>query len=310
MSQLTLISVGNYVGIHPFPREGANDKVAIWGALNGGNFSLKNKMVRSDKELAEAFSRLGAAPWPPPPSFKGKLHTTPHAGSNFYGTVLNVSLGEAVAFLEQNGYSFVGNAASPGQGVPKDEAGETRGVSLVEVLKALAEGAVESGYENLVACLRQAGRFCRIESTTALGVAAAWPTGFGVYVVRKANVESVLESILYIGMTGKITRREGVTVPGGTGFAGRINRYTPYCYTSDGPFCDYFEFGPKASGDGILNMPPEDRYEHRFPLSETVTDCFLLTGIEKEVSPSFLEAILLQLYFRQTETLPIGNNAF
>lgn len=312
MSDLILIQTNSYVGIHPFPRLGANDKVAIWGPGNGGNLSLKNELVQRDKSLGEAFSRLGAAPWPPPPSFKGTPYTAPNGGPNFCGTVQNISLEEAVAFFEEHGYSLQteGRVIPHAQGPLEEITPQTREVNFGEIWESLSVGTLESGYEKLVRVLAQAGRFQRIEATTALGVAAAWPSGYGVYVVRKARVESVLESILYVGMTGKLARKGQGIVLGGSGFAGRIDRYTPYCFTSEGPFCDHFEFGPRASGDRVLELPAAGRYQHRFPLADIITDCFLLTGVEREVAPSFLEAILLQVYFRQTATLPVGNNAF
>jgi hypothetical protein len=111
-------------------------------------------------------------------------------------------------------------------------------------------------------------------------------------------------------MTGKMARGEEGVVPGGSGFAGRLGRHTPYAYTAKGTYCDHFEFGPNAAGDKVLGLPPEGRYRHRFPLREIVTDCFLLTGIEREIAPSFLEAMLLQIYFRQMAALPLGNNEF
>lgn len=322
MSDLILIHTNGYVGIHPFPRVGANDKVAIWGASNGGNLSLKTKLVKADTDLAKGFARLGAAPWPSPPTFNGKPHTTPHGGSNFCGTVLNISFESAKALFEEHGYSFVGGQSQSSRDeksmgksksqfpAPANDDGEMQSVSFMEVLESLADGSLESGYERLVAVLSRSGRFSRIAVPTARDVATAWPSGRGVYVVRWARASSFLESILYIGMTGKLTKKEQGIESSGSGFAGRIDRYTPYCYSSTGRFSDHFEFGPMAAGDSVLELPRERRYEHHVPLSETITDCFLLHGVEREVAPSFLEAILLQMYFRQMATLPAGNNAF
>ena len=166
-------------------------------------------------------------------------------------------------------------------------------------------------YQSIVDFFTRANRFLRIAAETQIQVSLLWPDGVGVYVVRLKDPDSRWGSVLYVGMTGKIKKnRLGQLVAGGSGFQGRKERYTPYCYTSVGRYADHFEFGPNASGDAVLELNLEERYQDRHPLNDIVTDCFILTGVETHIAPSFLEALLLQTFISQQRSLPPGNNAF
>jgi hypothetical protein len=315
MHKITLIKKDDYTNIHPFPRRGGNDKIALWGPLHGGNLSLKNELVAADPALRTAFDALGAQPWP---TTKGAPHTTPHGGPNFHGTLRNITLAEAMNFFRENGYEFMDGeneyadvqptrakrAHLPSRDEPAPPSLDMGEVTLGQLLGSILKIAPPAEwYDALLQLFKDANRFQQIQATSRAQLAGMWPDGVGVYVVRRLEAESILESILYIGMTGTLDKDLGA---GGRGFKGRMTRYTPYCYSND----DHFKFGPNASGEKVRQLPANEQYKHHYPLETVVTDCFVLTGIESEIAPSLLESILLQMYVSKTRNLPPANNEF
>ena len=150
----------------------------------------------------------------------------------------------------------------------------------------------------------------------------AFPRGIGVYVVRRCLQEHLRNQnalatpdssqILYIGLAGRIQRNDhgdGYSVGGG-GLQSRLNRWHPYCFTTQGPFANYFEYGPNAGVNQLLRTDAEHRYRVHIPIGEIAVDCFRLEGAERNCSPAFLEGLLLQCFLTAHGRLPNGNNRF
>ena len=316
MPKITSITKASYTNIHLHPRGGANDKIALWGTLHGGNLSLKHNFVHANPAIGAAFDARGARPWPTPTGTTP--YTTPHSGPNFHGTLLNIPLSEALDFFGEHGYEFVdteneavverlprvNRARRRGPDGPAPAVPDMAEVRFGQLLGSLVDIAPPKSWHDAVSELfMSANRFQRIQANTRVQLAGMWPKGVGVYVVRRSAEVSLLESILYIGMTGKLNTD---LQPVGQGFAGRMTRYTPYCYTED----DHFKFGPNAAGEELRKLPENQRSQHHYPLGGVLTDCFLLNGTVREISPSLLETIFLQMYASQKRTLPLGNQAF
>jgi hypothetical protein len=274
-------------------------RIGLWGRAHGGNLSLKNSVTEPVKQ---AFDALGAQSWKVPSS-------TPHGGSNYYKTVLGISWDRTKAFFEANDYQFVDGENPEDEGDSDCVGGMAVGaegathfdrptISLGEVLKT----GVNIG--SLSELFSQRNRFFRHK----LGGTQAWPAGRGVYVIRQISTG---DSIVYIGMAGRFKRNDdqSVTMQGGV-LASRVFRWHPYSFTTTGPYEDHFEYGPNYSVNFLRANPESSRYRHQIPFSDIVVDCFVTDGIEEEVSPAFLESLILQMYIRVFRTLPPANNQF
>ena len=149
------------------------------------------------------------------------------------------------------------------------------------------------------------GRFVTIYGKTFTAIKSApWPTGSGVYVVRDLNAGS----ILYIGKTGKLIGIHGAPVIVNRGaLCKRISRWHPYCYQSAGQYKHNFEYGPNFGVNDIQKQPYSRRYMFHTHLSFIETDCLSTAGIEQDLSPAYLEALLLQNYVSINGALPAGN---
>lgn len=316
MPQIILSQLGAYYGIHPFPRVRANDKIAVWGPLRGGNLSLKNSLVLEAPALGAAFMARGAQPWVVP-NHVGIPHSTPHGGANFYATLTGITRQDAIQFLAEHGYELVqenGDAVGANQAGVAANAPErgpgNEGMAPLN-LGSLFEALLgPDWYQKFVEIFEAANRFRAVRAGTTAELANRLPAGNGVYVVRDEQKQSKSESILYVGMVGTLKRNGAGLVVTGGGFPARVQRYTPYCYSSEGPYANHFEFGPNATGDAIVQLPHDQRYKQHYPLRQIVTDCFILTNYEQSVAPAFLEAALLQCCVSLNGDLPPGNQAF
>jgi len=136
-----------------------------------------------------------------------------------------------------------------------------------------------------------------------------WPKGVGVYAIWKMS-QNIAETLIYIGMTGKINQQvngEAKLFDPENGFSKRALRYHPYSFTQKGSYKDYFEYEPKHSLKTIKKAPLEDRYAVHIPLKDIKVDCFQIPERLK-LAPSFFEVLLLQSYFSSFNSLPIANN--
>lgn len=121
----------------------------------------------------------------------------------------------------------------------------------------------------------------------------SWPRRPGVYVVHDLRVNDLYGQILYVGMTGKLTR-VGSEMKGRLKF--RPRRWDPYCFMEVG-----FFYGYKRK---------DNAYQHDVDAKNYKVVCFEFD--EKGLSaPSFLEALILQAYaVAGPNRLPPANNAF
>jgi hypothetical protein len=122
---------------------------------------------------------------------------------------------------------------------------------------------------------------------------ANWPKKPGVYVVRDTRTREVYHSIVYVGMTGKLTHA-ATHIPGR--LSKRPLRWNPYAFKKDG-----FHYGYRDKSK---------TYTHRLACCDYVVDCFVLDP-RALAAPSFLESLILQAYsFVGLNRLPPANNAF
>jgi hypothetical protein len=133
-----------------------------------------------------------------------------------------------------------------------------------------------------------------------------WPNGIGVYVVRAREGMDVV----YIGMTGKVQRMAPDSVKleiKKNGFKNRSKRWHPYCFSEKGRYENHFEFGPNFGVNELKKQDEEVRYKYHLPISGLVIDCFSLDE-QSAMAPTFLESLILQVYFTSNGTLPVANN--
>jgi hypothetical protein len=108
-------------------------------------------------------------------------------------------------------------------------------------------------------------------------------------------------------MTGKFTR-DG-RLPANQGLHHRSQRFHPYCFTNEGAYANYFEFGPNFGVNEILSKLEQERYSKREALRSLRIDCFTVSR-EGKAAPAALESMLLQMYLEQFSVLPPANNKF
>jgi hypothetical protein len=263
-----------------------NDRrIGLWGRLHGGNLSLTNAAVNADPALKNAFEALGADVWNAPQS-------TPHGGTNYYRTKTGISWEETVLFLANCGYTLAGAGDNP-----QPASGGTldiRGLS-----------AVTGGFDSVRDIFSRNNRFHRYKP----GGDGSVSPGRGVYVICHNTPGG--DAIVYIGKTGGFSRDDkGALIYGGPSFAQRFSGIYPYSFTTKGMFANHFEYAPNASVNELKELPEAERYQQHLPFESITVDCYVTDGIEKEVSPSYLEAFLLQTYMAQHGSLPPANNEF
>ena len=134
-----------------------------------------------------------------------------------------------------------------------------------------------------------------------------WPNSAGVYVIR----DKATDEILYIGMCGKLQGIDGALARiNKSTFGDRAQRWTPYVFQKEGENVSYWECGPNFKPTFQKPSPSKDNYRWRFHLSNIVVECFCIDADWHHLSPSFLEALVLQAYVSRTSKLPLGNNEF
>ena len=165
-------------------------------------------------------------------------------------------------------------------------------------------------YTQIRSIFEQADRFKTFSGQSHDCKNLPWPDGVGVYVLWMKERQDP-SNVIYIGMTGKYKRESDGTASLADkkgGFRERGNRYHPYSFTSDGPWADRYEFGPRHSMSKILDAPREDRYNEHIPIKQVSIDCFTIDQ-EMVISPTYLESLLLQTYLSFGGRLPRANNA-
>ena len=126
----------------------------------------------------------------------------------------------------------------------------------------------------------------------------------GVYVIKKKSGETI-----YVGMAGKINREdEQIQSNSGTIFT-RITQSTlPYTFDNQNNQNVLFRFSPNYSQSNLKNYPIGERYAEHLSMNDLEMHCFVLQDSVYEVSPTLLESIILQNYFKLNSDLPVANN--
>lgn len=139
-----------------------------------------------------------------------------------------------------------------------------------------------------------------------------WGGGFGVYTVFKKTID--FNNLLYVGLTGKYIREidGSITLNSGS-FEKRALRWTPYRFCESTKDAEYFRFtfryGPKF---GKVSQQSKvkyqsDAYKVTIPYRDLIIFTFDLSG-NQVFSPSYLEAMILNEYWRVNGQLPPANN--
>jgi hypothetical protein len=268
-----------------------DSRIGLWGRSHGGNLSLNNRAVMRDAALKAAFDGLGAEVWTRPGS-------TPHGGNNYYKTKTGISWEETVHFLAGCGYTMGELGGDPLIDPPAPVDANLLPVSLSRLCAAAGD------FDRVRGVFSDANRLHRYRP----GGNQSWPAGRGVYVIWKLDPSG--DTIVYIGKVGEFKRdANGVVRFGGGTLAQRFSRWHPYSFTTTGPFANHFEYGPNESVNELRNLPEAGRYKFHLHFDVIAVDCYVTDGIEREISPSFLEVMLLQMYMAQHGALPPANNA-
>ena len=153
-------------------------------------------------------------------------------------------------------------------------------------------------YEKLRSVFKQRGLLAEIRGADA-HVGKNWLNHPGVYVVRASEntpADGFYSSILYVGMTGKLSRTS-ISMPGRLSL--RPLRLDPYRLSDTG-----FSYG--------YNRSTEECGAH-IPAAQIEVDCFVFDATAA-AAPAFLEALILQAYALcatdHSLRLPPANNAF
>jgi hypothetical protein len=132
----------------------------------------------------------------------------------------------------------------------------------------------------------------------------SWPYGSGVYLIWEKSSDE--DKLIYIGKTGtyKINNAgDAVINTEEKNFSSRPNRWTPYCF-----FEDVFCYEPNPSCTELQKNRKPENYIHHILVSNLVVECFICGS--NSVAPAFLEALFLEAYFNESNTLPPANRAF
>ena len=157
-------------------------------------------------------------------------------------------------------------------------------------------------------CFQEIHKFHSLQENACANL--KWPKDPGVYVVWKISANPTPNEsaqVVYIGMTGKFNTA-GKCAPK-QGLHHRRIRWTPYCFAEKGEQANNFCFGPKYEKGESRDKAPKNGYDTCLPINNIRVDCFVFNR-DWPMAPSFLEALLLQGYLEQYESLPAGNNAF
>jgi hypothetical protein len=252
------------------------------------------------------------------PSYRSSPTGAPSAlsGRGYAGGVKFLSVNDAINYLKRyfNVVWCHGAAAPTGAaaGTPKQNTGSALNPcdwpktlsDASDSFRNHASGASPAPasfndfYAELRSCFQHMGRLEVIPGADA-HIGKKWPHHPGVYVVRASGnppADGFYSSILYVGMTGKLSR----TSPSLKGtLRARPGRLDPYRFWNEG-FSHGYDRAEKSYGTHIL----AEQFE---------VDCFLFDATAA-AAPAFLEALILQAYALcatdPSLRLPPANNAF
>ena len=158
----------------------------------------------------------------------------------------------------------------------------------------------DSYYQQLIEHFQQKGLWDVVSAATTNDL--VFPRQKGVYVIRTNDHIPLIDSILYVGMSGKVSNDGEFN--GSQTLAKRRYRWNPYRFLGE-----VFEFDPQYEQGESRDRPPRAGYRHQFDLESIVTDCFCSEDFSTPV-PAFLEAEILQMYLINKQVLPPANNKF
>lgn len=170
-----------------------------------------------------------------------------------------------------------------------------------DILKVVSgEYRFSDVYPHIKQHFEEQSRFVQIDGRACLD-RKSWPSNPGVYLVWEA------ESLIYIGMTGKVQKSEDKCElpPKGSGLRDRLARWDPYCFDEQ---YQVFRYG-LARRAPSKKTALEIGYETEVQITNIRVDCFKYLRSENK-APALLESILLQGFINQYDQLPVVNNAF
>lgn len=140
-----------------------------------------------------------------------------------------------------------------------------------------------------------------------------WPNSSGVYVIWE-KLANGMDKLIYIGMTGKFSNKNGVVHFNEASFKTRGKRWTPYRFCEEEYDLEmkfHFRYGPKESNTTKQGQIKyfSDAYNYSVSYINLEIHCFHINAEHSIYSPILLESLLLTKYLKATGTLPIANNA-
>ncbi len=182
-------------------------------------------------------------------------------------------------------------------------------VALAEPQGPVAPWPSAIPYEAIKGYFQSVGRYRVLAGSQAWNL-QQWPQGPGVYCIWRTPSNGPRQ-LLYIGKAGKFKRTGDATVQLNDGcLTSRLQRWTPYCFQTQGPYAEQFEYGPNGSVNEIPQMDHEARYREHIQSSEIQVECFVLSAWEQQLSPALLETLLIQDHLKTHGDLPVANNEF
>ncbi len=137
-----------------------------------------------------------------------------------------------------------------------------------------------------------------------------WPDGYGVYTIWKKTMN--YENLVYVGLTGGLTRKEGKIIYNRGSFKSRSHRYSPYRFCQSKKDIKYFltfRYGPKYKDTNkqAKNKYGEDSYKETISYDDLLIVTFDLSKLDA-YTPASLESLILTNYFKEEGDLPPANN--
>jgi hypothetical protein len=140
-----------------------------------------------------------------------------------------------------------------------------------------------------------------------------WPKSSGVYAIWEKVTNDTFD-LIYVGMTGKFSNKNGKLRFNNASFNSRVQRWTPYRFCEDQRDEDtrfHFRYGPKESNTDKQKRIKfnSEAYQKSVPYFNIEIHCFHINSDHPDHSPLLLESLLLTRYLKTTGSLPPANNS-
>ena len=137
-----------------------------------------------------------------------------------------------------------------------------------------------------------------------------WPDGYGVYTIWKKTMN--YENLVYVGLTGGLTRKEGKIILNKGSFKSRSYRSSPYRFCQskkDKKYLHTFRYSPKYKDTNkqAKNKYGKDSYDQSISYNDLLIATFDLSKLDTH-TPASLESLILTNYFKEEGDLPPANN--